>query len=96
MAKDKDPTLDRFSYEFQKSFWDTIKHDLHKVYIKAFHSKYLGNTIRKENAKFIPKVGNPKKNLYVVIDHFVECFLQNHHQTSIFEAPPYAFLDWLP
>lgn len=60
MADDKAPGCDGFPYEFYKAFWDSIGHDLYKVYLEAYYSKSLGNIINKGNIKFIPKTGDPE------------------------------------
>lgn len=59
MANDKALGIDGFPCEFYKAMWDYIGHDLHQVYLEAFHSNSLGNLINKGNIKFIPKSGDP-------------------------------------
>ncbi len=60
MVDEKSPGCDGFPYEFYKHLWEQIGPNLHKVYLKAYHSKSLGEIINKGNIKFIPKASDPE------------------------------------
>ena len=65
MVNDKADRCNSFPYEFYKAFWDSIRPNLHKVYLEYFHSISLSNLINKGNIKFILKSNN-SEDIYIL------------------------------